>query len=149
VTSSIIPHLYILYPHMGPPTTSGSQVLHLLNPALGVHECVIQAVLPLRQCSLLHCTNISFSRHAIAQPCRHQRRNEGGGRRAQFPGRGVTMGAPNHCGRRRMAARGAEKSQECHKYFFQYSPFASERPQVSGDSRMKNVGGPLRVQWKN
>jgi len=43
-------------------------------------------------------------------------------REAQFPGRRVTMGAPNHCG-------GAEKSQQCHKYFLQYSTFASERTQ--------------------
>ena len=33
VTSSIIPYLKILYPHMGPPTTPGSQVSHHLNPA--------------------------------------------------------------------------------------------------------------------
>jgi len=29
-----------------------------------------------------------------------------------------------------MIAGGAEKSQQCHKCFFQYSTFASERPQV-------------------
>jgi len=43
-------------------------------------------------------------------------------RGAQFPGRRVTMGAPNHCG-------GVEKPQQCHKYFLQYSTFASERTQ--------------------
>jgi len=42
---------------------------------------------------------------------------------AQFPGRRITMGAPNHCG-------GAEKSQQCLMYFLQYSTFSSERPQV-------------------
>ena len=30
---------------------------------------------------------------------------------------------------RRMAAGSAEKSQQCHKYFLEYSTFASERPQ--------------------
>ena len=34
VTSSIIPYLNILYPHMGPPTTSGRPVSHHLNLAL-------------------------------------------------------------------------------------------------------------------
>jgi len=32
-------------------------------------------------------------------------------------------GAPNNC-------RGAEKSQQCHKHFLQYSKFAFERPQT-------------------
>jgi len=40
-----------------------------------------------------------------------------GGKGAQFPGRRITAG-------------GAEKSQQCHKYFFQYTTFASERAQV-------------------
>ena len=44
-------------------------------------------------------------------------------RRAKFP-------APDHCGGRRITVRGAEKSQQCHKYFLQYSTFASERHQV-------------------
>jgi len=54
-----------------------------------------------------------------------------GARGAQFPGRRVTMVAPNHCWGRWMAAGGAKKSQQCHKYFLQYSrpTFASERPQ--------------------
>jgi len=34
VTSSIIPYLNILNPHMGPPTTPGPQASHHLNPAL-------------------------------------------------------------------------------------------------------------------
>jgi len=38
-------------------------------------------------------------------------------------GRWITAGALNHCGRRR-------KSQQCHKYFLQYSKFACERAQV-------------------
>jgi len=50
-------------------------------------------------------------------------------------GRGVTRGerGRNSPGEsllgRRMTSRGAEKSQQCHKYFLQYSAFASERPQ--------------------
>jgi len=36
------------------------------------------------------------------------------------------MVAPNDCGRRRMTAGGAEKSQQCGKYFLQYSSFASD-----------------------
>jgi len=50
-------------------------------------------------------------------------RNDGGARGAQFPGRRIIMGAPNHCG-------GLQKSQQFHIYFFQYSKFAFERPQV-------------------
>jgi len=38
--------------------------------------------------------------------------------------------ARNHCGRLRMTTHGAEKFQQCHKYFLQYSTFASKRPQV-------------------
>jgi len=34
MSSSIIPYLNILYPHMGPPTTPGPQAPHHLNPAL-------------------------------------------------------------------------------------------------------------------
>jgi len=44
----------------------------------------------------------------------------------KFPGhneRGTIIQARNYCGV-------VEKSQQCHKYFFQYSTFASERPQV-------------------
>jgi len=37
-------------------------------------------------------------------------------------GRRITAG-------RQMTAEGAEKSQQCHKYFLQCSTFASERPQ--------------------
>jgi len=48
-----------------------------------------------------------------------------------FPGRGIPRGskggtilrAPNHCG-------GVQKSHQCHKYFLQYSIFASGRPRV-------------------
>ena len=36
MTSSIIPYLNILYPHMGPPTTPEPQASHHLNPALGL-----------------------------------------------------------------------------------------------------------------
>ena len=37
-------------------------------------------------------------------------------------GRQTSVGAPIGCG-------GAEKSQQCHKYFLQYRTYASERPQ--------------------
>jgi len=57
-----------------------------------------------------------------------QGRNDGGARWAQFPGRRIIMGAANHCGGRQMSAGGAEKSQQFHKYFLQYSKFPSERP---------------------
>ena len=59
-----------------------------------------------------------------------QGRNEGA-KGERFTGRRITMGAPKHCGgaespwRRRMAAEGAKKSQQCHKYFLQYSTFDS------------------------
>ena len=36
---------------------------------------------------------------------------------------GIIPRAPNHCGC-------VEKSQRCHKYFLQYSTFATERSQV-------------------
>ena len=57
----------------------------------------------------------------------NQWRNEGGQGR-KLPRRRLTMGTPNHCGWRRMTTVGAEKSQQCHKHFLQYSTFASERP---------------------
>jgi len=41
----------------------------------------------------------------------------------QFPGRPVTAGAPNDC-------RVAEKSQQCHKHFLQYTTFTSKISQV-------------------
>ena len=47
--------------------------------------------------------------------------------------RGVTRGAQTPSAEslwgRRITAVGAEKSPQCHKYFLQYSAFASERPQ--------------------
>jgi len=52
-----------------------------------------------------------------------QGRNDGWGKGAQLPGRRIIMGVPNHCG-------GAEKSQQFHNYFLQYSKFPSERPHV-------------------
>jgi len=36
VTSLTIPYLYVLHPHMGHPTTLGTQALHHLNPTLAV-----------------------------------------------------------------------------------------------------------------
>ena len=56
--------------------------------------------------------------------------NEDRARRAQFPGRLITMGELNHCGERRMTSGVTEKSQQWHKHILQYSAFASERPQV-------------------
>jgi len=41
----------------------------------------------------------------------------------QFLGRRITLGAANDCGRR-------QKVLKMSKYLFQYSTFASERPQV-------------------
>ena len=38
LTSSIIPYLNILYPHMGPPIKSALQDPHHLNPALGTEH---------------------------------------------------------------------------------------------------------------
>ena len=52
-----------------------------------------------------------------------QGRNEGG------KGGTIPPGAKSLWGRR-ITEGGAEKSQQCHKYFLQYSTFASERPQV-------------------
>ena len=54
---------------------------------------------------------------------------------------GAIPRAPSHCGGakslrgHRMGAGGTEKSQQCHKYFLQYSIFASERP-------VSNMGAP-------
>jgi len=48
-------------------------------------------------------------------------------RGAQFPERRVTMGVRNHCGAPN-GCGGAKQSQQCHKYFFQYSTFSSEKP---------------------
>ena len=44
-------------------------------------------------------------------------------RGSQFLGGQTTMGVPTHCG-------GRQTSQQCHKYFLQFSTFASKRPQV-------------------
>jgi len=50
-----------------------------------------------------------------------QGRNEWGQEGHNSPGAESLRG-------RRITAEGAEKSQHCHKYFIQYSSFASERP---------------------
>jgi len=54
-----------------------------------------------------------------------------------IPSRGVTRGAGGHnfsgaesLWGRRMTAEGTKRCQNCHKYFLQYSTFASETPQV-------------------
>ena len=84
---------------------------------------------------------------------------QGRNKRAQFAGRRITMGAPNHCGGRQMTAGVVEKSQQCHKYFLQYSTFASERPRFRTwacqtcflpraiKPRYASVCGPNR--WRN
>ena len=46
-----------------------------------------------------------------------------GGKGTKFPGRRITVEGPNDCG-------GRQKSQQCHKYFLQYSTFVSARPRV-------------------
>jgi len=63
----------------------------------------------------VHCTSVCF---------RVQGRNEDG------PVRHNSPDAESLLGPRRMTVRGAEKSKQSHKYFLQYSTFASERPQV-------------------
>jgi len=64
-----------------------------------------------------------FSKNRLrdVMPCA-QGRNEGG-RGAQFPGANSLWGL---C----ITAGGAENSQQCHKYFLQYSKFVFERTQV-------------------
>jgi len=59
VTSSIIPYLKILYPHMGPPTTPGPAGPHHLNPALTTIAEIWSALLML--CGLL--------KSAVCIPC--------------------------------------------------------------------------------
>jgi len=44
VTSSIIPYLNILYPHMGPSTTPGPQASTILNPALNKPSILQMAI---------------------------------------------------------------------------------------------------------
>ena len=79
---------------------------------------------------------------------RNQGRNEGG-KGAQFPGLGITMGGPNDCGV-------LEKSQQCYKYLLQCSTLASERAQVGTYGRQTcfwpqapfNLATPLNVMAK-
>jgi len=52
VTSTIIPYIKILYPHMGPPTTLEPHGPHHLNPALGgvlITHCPSKHELTLKQ----------------------------------------------------------------------------------------------------
>jgi len=67
--------------------------------------------------------------------------------------RGVTRGgtiprAPIHYGSaeslkgRRITGGGAEKSQQCHKYFLQYSKFAFERTQIYRGAKLRPGGAP-------
>jgi len=73
--------------------------------------------------------SVTFLYHKSVFICVHvnvqcvQERDEGVKGRHNSPGDKITMGLRNDCG-------GAEKSQQCHKYFLQHSTFASERPQV-------------------
>jgi len=69
-------------------------------------------------------------------------------RGAQFPGRQITMGAANNCGGRRKVP-----IMSHHKYFLQYSTFASEKPRVRTWERQtcsltrapSNVVMPLQI----
>jgi len=80
--------------------------------------------------------------HKAVMPA--QGRNEGGKG-------GTILGAPIYDGGaellqgRRMTAGGAEKSQQCHKYFLQYSKFAFERTQICSWGRQTStMGAPVR-----
>ena len=59
----------------------------------------------------------------------YQGRNEGG-QGVQFPWRRITMGVPNHCGRRRMNFWVRRKVQTMSQELFVISYIACERPQV-------------------
>jgi len=65
---------------------------------------------------------LPFLHHNENAPC-YAGAWRGGAKGAQFPGPRINKGALNHCG-------GRHKSQQCHRYFLQYSAFASERSQV-------------------
>ena len=71
------------------------------------------------------------------------RHDTGGATGSQFPGRRITMGAPNHCRGHRMTAGCAVKSQQCHKYFLQYSAFAFKIPQVRTQGHQTCLVGPF------
>jgi len=59
-----------------------------------------------------------------------QGRNEMGGKRGTIPWAPIHYVAAGSLQGRRITAGGAEKSQQCHKYFLQYSKFAFERNQI-------------------
>jgi len=79
----------------------------------------------------------------------HKQGRNGGARGAQIPWAPSHYGSPNHC-------RGVEKFQKCHKYFLQYSEFASERAQVRTWGRQtcflprapSNLVTPLHISAK-
>jgi len=53
-----------------------------------------------------------------------------GGKGGTIPWAPICYGSTESLRGRRISAEAAEKSQQCHKYFLQYSKFAIERPQV-------------------
>jgi len=57
-------------------------------------------------------------------------RGDGTGGVARGRARGRSYPSAESLWRPQIIAGGAEKSQQCHKYFLQYSTFASERPLV-------------------
>jgi len=60
---------------------------------------------------------------------RLQGRNEGG-KGGTIPRAPIHYGGAETLQGRRITAGGAKKSQQCHKYFLQYSKFVLERTQI-------------------
>jgi len=71
--------------------------------------------------------SLTVQAHRYGSLSDNQGRNEGA-KEGTIPRAPNYYGAPNHSGRRRTTAVGAEKSQKCHQFFSQNSTFASERP---------------------
>ena len=59
----------------------------------------------------------------------NQGRNEGG-KGGTIPWAPIHYGGAESLQERRITVGGAEKSQQCHKYFLQYSKFAFETTQI-------------------
>jgi len=77
-----------------------------------------------------------------------QGRNEGekGGTIPRAP---IRYGGAESLLGRRITAGGAEKSQQCHKYFLQYSKFAFERTPVRPWGRQTStMGAPVRPRGR-
>ena len=79
------------------------------------------------QASRYVCLKKKLKHHKAVMPT--QRRNEGGQGGHNSRGANLRWGAELLQGRR-ITAGGAEKSQQCHKYFLQYSKIAFERTQT-------------------